>query len=74
MRLTGTVKWFNDDKGFGFIRPDDGSAELFVHFTTIRKDGHARRTLVEGAKVEYTPAPSEGGKGPAALDVVPVRA
>ena len=48
---TGTVKWFNDDKGFGFITPDDGSEDLFVHQSAIVADGH--RTLAEGSKVSF---------------------
>src|SRR5581483_9408063 len=48
---TGTVKWFSDDKGFGFITPDDGGRDLFVHFSSIGGDGF--RTLVEGTKVSY---------------------
>ena len=48
---TGTVKWFSDDKGFGFITPDDGGRDLFVHFTGISGDGY--RSLAEGSKVSY---------------------
>lgn len=48
---TGTVKWFNGDKGFGFIAADDNSADVFVHFSAIQADGF--RTLEEGQKVEY---------------------
>ena len=62
---TGTVKWFSDDKGFGFIAPDDGSSDLFVHQSEIQADGF--RTLAEGAKVEFE---SEAGdKGPRAVNV-----
>jgi CspA family cold shock protein len=46
---TGTVKWFSDDKGFGFITPDEGSRDLFVHHSNINADGY--RSLAEGAKV-----------------------
>ena len=62
---TGTVKWFSDDKGFGFITPDEGSRDLFVHHTGILSDGY--RTLAEGAKVSYELG--EGPKGPQATDV-----
>jgi cold shock protein len=62
---TGTVKWFNDDKGFGFITPDEGSKDLFVHFSGIAGQGF--RTLAEGAKVSYDA--EEGPKGPAARNV-----
>ena len=62
---TGTVKWFSDEKGFGFITPDDGSKDVFVHHTSIQSDGF--RTLAEGAKVEYEA--EDGPKGPAAASV-----
>jgi CspA family cold shock protein len=62
---TGVVKWFNDDKGFGFITPDDGGKDLFVHQTAIAGDGF--RTLAEGAKVSYES--EEGDKGPKAVNV-----
>jgi len=62
---TGVVKWFSDDKGFGFITPDDGGKDAFVHFSAIQGDGF--RTLVEGAKVEYEV--EEGPKGPQATNV-----
>jgi cold shock protein len=62
---TGTVKWFSDDKGFGFIVPDDGGKDLFVHHTGIAGSGF--RSLSEGSKVSYE---SESGpKGPKAIDV-----
>jgi len=65
---TGTVKWFSDDKGFGFITPDDGDKDLFVHHTGI--DGQGYRSLSEGAKVSYE---SEAGdKGPKAINVHPI--
>jgi CspA family cold shock protein len=62
---TGTVKWFSDDKGFGFITPDDGGRDLFVHFSGIAGDGF--RSLAEGAKVSYEE--EEGPKGPKAVNV-----
>ena len=63
---TGTVKWFNDAKGYGFITPGTGGKDVFVHFSSIAGDGH--RSLAEGAKVEYEQA--EGQKGPEARNVV----
>ena len=62
---TGTVKWFNDDKGFGFITPDDSGKDLFVHHSSIQGDGF--KSLEEGAKVSYDA--EEGTKGPAAANV-----
>ena len=64
---TGIVKWFNSSKGFGFIAPEDGGDELFVHYSEIKSDGYA--TLDEGQKVEYEVG--EGKKGPCATNVVP---
>ena len=64
----GTVKWFNADKGFGFITPDDGGKDLFVHHSEIKVDGYA--TLNEGQKVEFVEG--QGQKGPCATNVVPV--
>jgi CspA family cold shock protein len=65
---TGTVKWFNDSKGYGFITPSDGSRDLFVHHSAIQMEGF--RTLKEGQEVEYEP--SQGPKGPQADNVHPV--
>ena len=62
---TGTVKWFSDDKGFGFITPDEGGRDLFVHYSGIAGDGF--RTLAEGAKVEFELG--QGQKGPQAQNV-----
>ncbi len=62
---TGTVKWFDDAKGYGFITPDDGGKDLFVHHTGIAGDGF--KTLAEGAKVEFVP--EQGQKGPQATNV-----
>jgi CspA family cold shock protein len=62
---TGTVKWFNDEKGYGFITPDEGSKDLFVHFSNIAGEGF--KSLAEGARVEYEER--EGQKGPEATQV-----
>jgi CspA family cold shock protein len=65
---TGTVKWFSDDKGFGFITPDDKSKDVFVHHTAIVGDGY--RSLAEGARVSYET--ESGAKGPKAVNVEPI--
>jgi CspA family cold shock protein len=62
---TGTVKWFNEEKGFGFITPESGERDLFVHFSGI--DGSGFKTLAENAKVEYDE--EAGDKGPKAVNV-----
>jgi CspA family cold shock protein len=62
---TGIVKWFNDDKGYGFITPDDSGKDLFVHHSGVTGEGF--KSLAEGAKVEFEP--SEGEKGPQATNV-----
>jgi CspA family cold shock protein len=66
MRTKGTVKWFNEQKGFGFITPEDGSKDCFVHHTAIQAEGF--KTLAEGAMVEFDVV--DGAKGPAAENVV----
>jgi CspA family cold shock protein len=63
---TGTVAWFNDEKGFGFISPDDGSKDVFVHYSAVA-DGSG--TLAEGSKVNFETEPSD--KGPRATNVTP---
>jgi CspA family cold shock protein len=64
----GVVKWFSNEKGYGFIMPDDGGKDLFVHFSAIQGDGY--RSLEEGARVSYEAA--EGPKGPQATNVQPL--
>ncbi|HZT15646.1 MAG TPA: cold-shock protein [Gaiellaceae bacterium] len=66
---TGTVKWFNDTKGFGFITPDEGQKDLFVHHSNIAGSGF--KSLSEGARVEYDT--EDGPKGPKATNVTPLR-
>ncbi|WP_375387531.1 cold-shock protein [uncultured Amnibacterium sp.] len=62
---TGTVKWFNGDKGFGFIAPDDGGADLFAHFSAIQ--GRGFRSLEENQRVEFDVA--QGDRGPQAANI-----
>ena len=68
MRITGTVKWFNDAKGFGFITPEDGQKDCFVHHSAIQ--GKGVKSLAEGERVEFEVV--QGAKGPAAENVVKV--
>jgi cold shock protein len=63
---TGTVKWFNDEKGYGFITPDESGKDLFVHHSAISGEGF--KSLTEGAKVEFEA--EQGEKGPQATNVV----
>ena len=65
MSSTGTVKWFNDSKGYGFITPEDGSKDLFVHHSAIQAEGF--KSLTEGERVEFEVV--QGQKGPAAENV-----
>jgi cold shock protein len=68
MRTKGTVKWFNDTKGFGFITPEDGTKDCFVHFSAI--EGNGFKSLVEGDTVEFEVI--EDAKGPKAANVMKV--
>jgi len=63
--VTGTVKWFNDSKGFGFITPDDGGKDLFAHFSEIQAGGF--KTLTEGQRVQFVV--KQGAKGPQAAEI-----
>jgi CspA family cold shock protein len=65
---TGTVKWFDDAKGFGFIQQDEGGPDVFVHFRSIQGNGF--KSLMEGQKVEYTV--TQGQKGPQADSAIPL--
>ena len=64
---TGTVKFFNTDKGFGFITPDDGSKDIFVHISAVQRSG--LDTLNENDRVEFETEPDRSGKGPKAIDL-----
>ena len=64
---TGTVKWFNGQKGFGFITPDEGGPDVFVHISAIEASG--LRTLVDGQKVTFDVEPDRMGKGPKAVNL-----
>lgn len=63
----GTVKWFNGEKGFGFITPSDGGKDLFVHFSAIKGSGY--RNLEEGQRVSFDAEEGKNGKGPQAVNV-----
>lgn len=67
--MQGTVKWFNDEKGYGFIRPDEGGDDLFVHYSAILMNG--RKALQDGSRVEFEEGP-ETPKGRQATNVVPL--
>ncbi|WP_343192518.1 transcription antiterminator/RNA stability regulator CspE [Buchnera aphidicola (Taiwanaphis decaspermi)] len=67
-KIKGNVKWFNESKGFGFITPEDGSKDVFVHFSAIQSNGF--KTLSEGQSVEFEI--TEGSKGPSATNVTSI--
>ena len=68
MSTQGTVKWFNSEKGFGFIAPDEGGADVFAHYSAIQSGGY--RSLEENQRVEYTV--TQGKKGPQASQIRPL--
>ncbi|MEA3354698.1 MAG: cold-shock protein [Campylobacterota bacterium] len=69
-QYNGTIKWFNDEKGFGFIQMEDGSKDLFVHFSQVNKSGYGRVSLEDGQKVTFEIG--EGQKGEQAVNVTAV--
>ncbi|ACR68617.1 RNA chaperone/antiterminator CspA [Edwardsiella piscicida] len=68
-KMTGLVKWFNADKGFGFITPDNGGSDIFVHFSAIQSNGY--KSLDEGQKVAFE-VQTGAAKGPSAINVTPL--
>lgn len=67
-KIKGTIKWFNESKGFGFITPDEDSKDVFVHFSAIQDEGF--KTLAEGQRVEFEI--QDGQKGPSAANVISI--
>lgn len=67
MPISGTVKFFNNDKGFGFIKPDDGSRDVFVHISAVTNSGMGQ--LAEGQRVSFDVEPDSRGKGPKAVNL-----
>jgi CspA family cold shock protein len=67
MRQTGTVKFYNDQKGFGFIKPDGGGADVFVHVSALERSGIAH--LTEGSRISFETEPDKRGKGPKAVNL-----
>jgi CspA family cold shock protein len=68
MAQTGIVKFFNAEKGYGFIKPDDGGRDIFVHITAVERAG--LKSLGEGQKISFEIEPDKKGKGPKAVDLV----
>jgi cold shock protein len=68
MAMTGTVKFFNAERGYGFIKPDDGGRDVFVHITAVEQAG--LKSLIEGQRLSYDVEPDKKGKGPKAVDLV----
>jgi CspA family cold shock protein len=68
MAMTGTVKFFNAERGYGFIKPDDGGRDIFVHITAVEQAG--LKSLSEGQRLSYEVEPDKKGKGPKAVDLV----
>jgi cold shock protein len=69
MRQSGTVKFFNASKGFGFITPDDGGKDVFVHITAVERSGMGE--LADGMRISFDTEPDKRGKGPKAIDLQP---
>jgi cold shock protein len=68
MAMTGTVKFFNGERGYGFIKPDDGGRDVFVHITAVERAG--LKDLTEGQRVTFEVEPDKKGKGPKAVNLV----
>jgi CspA family cold shock protein len=68
MAMSGTVKFFNGERGYGFIKPDDGGRDVFVHITAVEHAG--LKTLAEGQRIEFDVEPDKKGKGPKAVNLV----
>jgi cold shock protein len=68
MAMTGVVKFFNTERGYGFIKPDDSGADVFVHITAVERAG--LQSLTEGQKISYDVEPDKKGKGPKAVNLV----
>jgi CspA family cold shock protein len=68
MAMTGTVKFFNGERGYGFIKPDDGGRDVFVHITAVERAG--LKLLTEGQRINFDVEPDKKGKGPKAVNLV----